>query len=268
MSSHIHLALLAGQTEMWRWTKRVNSPFARWLNSLHHRLGSVFADRAKAHAVLPEHERDLIAYIHNNPVRAGVVRRAAESTWTSHRAYVGLVRSPGWLRVSDGLRRGGFDDPNTFDTWVDVTSRDENVQPAIAGIHPAARKRGFIELATPIVGARTVVPLVARSFARVRPDPRRLISLVAALFGVPETLVCSRRNVPVAVRARRATVHAARALGIGGSDIAAAIGISPQAASKLSLQPLDPEGLRIAGTAADQIADELTARGEKVETVP
>ena len=40
---------------------------------------------------------ELIRYVHNNPVRAGVVERASESDWSSHRAYLGLAPTPDWL---------------------------------------------------------------------------------------------------------------------------------------------------------------------------
>jgi len=260
MSSHIHLAVVAGHTSMWQWTKRVNSPFGRWMNQRHQRLGDVFADRPKMYAVLPENERHLVAYIHNNPVRAGIVGQARDSSWTSHRAYVGLVESPPWLRVADGLRRSGFDDPRQFDRWVgDTTLAPPNL--ALDGIHPAARRRGAVELATPTVGARTSVPLVARPFARVRPDPRRIVELVSAVCDVPATMMCSRRNVLTAVNARRVAVHAARALGIAGSDIAAALGISPQAASKLALAPLDDGQTTWTRSVVDYLGDEGLARG-------
>jgi hypothetical protein len=43
------------------------------------------------------HGMELIRYVHNNPVRAGLVERASESGWSSHRAYLGLEACPPWL---------------------------------------------------------------------------------------------------------------------------------------------------------------------------
>lgn len=61
-------------------------------------LGGVFADRPKSVLAHTEtYGMELIRYIHNNTVRAGVVERAVESGWSSHRAYMGLVPSPPWL---------------------------------------------------------------------------------------------------------------------------------------------------------------------------
>src|SRR5437868_4699035 len=103
MSNHIHIAAIAGKRPMSSWTLAVNSPFAGWLNKQHRRKGPVFADRAKDHQIRPAREGAVIAYIHNNPVEAGVVARARDSRWTSHRAYAGLDPVPDWLDVAEGL---------------------------------------------------------------------------------------------------------------------------------------------------------------------
>ena len=94
MSSHIHFGLIAGREPLETWAKRVNGPFAQWLNRGHNRKGPVFADRPADFAIPSHRQLDLIAYIHNNPVRAKLVERAVDSTWTSHRAYVGAAPRP------------------------------------------------------------------------------------------------------------------------------------------------------------------------------
>jgi putative transposase len=100
MSSHIHLVLKAGEDPLERLMKGINSGFAGWLNLRKDRKGAVFADRYKS--VLVEEEAylfELIRYVHNNPVRAGVVRAARQSRWSSHRAYLGLEEKPEWLNT-------------------------------------------------------------------------------------------------------------------------------------------------------------------------
>ena len=52
---------------------------------------------------------DLIASIHNEPVRAAAATRATDCAWSSHRAYVALARPQPWLHVAEGLHRAGFD---------------------------------------------------------------------------------------------------------------------------------------------------------------
>src|SRR5678809_1433131 len=82
-------------------------------------LGPIIADRPKMRIVPDADVGRVLAYIHNNPVAAGVVREPAASTWTSHRAYLGLERMPPWLDVVEGMRRCGVSgDAVAFDQWV------------------------------------------------------------------------------------------------------------------------------------------------------
>jgi hypothetical protein len=100
MSSHIHLVLKAGTEPFERLMKGTNAGFAGWLNRQKSRKGSIFADRYKS--ILVEEDAylfELIRYVHNNPVRAGVVKSASQSRWSSHRAYLGLAEKPEWLNT-------------------------------------------------------------------------------------------------------------------------------------------------------------------------
>ena len=151
MSSHFHLAMLAGETPPERWMRRVHPSFAMWMNQRHNGLGGVIANRCSIWLVRPELEVDTIAYIHNNPVTAGVVRTAAESSWTSHRAYAGLVETPPWLHVDLALQRNHIDRAEFI---AKVDGMDLTDLEAVRHIHKAARKRGLIEVGTPIVPCR------------------------------------------------------------------------------------------------------------------
>ncbi len=64
--------------------------------------------------------RELVRYVHNNPVRAGVVRQASASAWSSHRAYVGRQAAPEWLNVGYVLERfgRGVRAQKAFDSFV------------------------------------------------------------------------------------------------------------------------------------------------------
>jgi len=50
----------------------------------------------------------LIRYIHLNPLRAGLVRDAADYPWSGHRAYLGHA-GPAWLSTDLGFRLLGGD---------------------------------------------------------------------------------------------------------------------------------------------------------------
>ena len=101
MSSHVHLVVRSGRDPLDRLMKPVHTGFAGWLSPrLGRGGGPVFASRYKS--VLVEEETyllQLVRYVHNNPVRAGVVNNPEDSVWSSHREYVGLEKSPEWLKA-------------------------------------------------------------------------------------------------------------------------------------------------------------------------
>jgi DNA-binding transcriptional ArsR family regulator len=98
MSSHVHFVVQLGNDPLGQLTKRVHAPFGNWVNVRRKGLGTILADRPKSVLVHSDtHGMELIRYVHNNPVRAGVVERASESGWSSHRAYLGLEACPAWL---------------------------------------------------------------------------------------------------------------------------------------------------------------------------
>ena len=231
MSNHIHLAMVAGEQPLAIWAKRVHGPFARWMNARHDRLGPLFVRGPRDGAVPPDKVREVIAYIHNNPVRAGLVRRAAQSNWSSHQAYVGRVEHPAWLRVTEGLSRAGYD-ANDFDRWVRSEPGDP-CRPELGRIRKLARLRGAIEIGTPSLSEPPYVPLVKRPHGHVRVDPLVIVDVTAAAVGLTPLELCSRDRRAAVVAGRRIAVYAARALGVTGADIAAALGVSGPAVSQM-----------------------------------
>lgn len=248
MSNHIHHGWIAGETPFGALFKAVHSPFARWMNARRERLGPLFADRPLVSITRPENVARTITYIHNNPLRAGVVGCAAESSWTSHQAYLGLVPAPKWLHVDEGLRLLAMT-PTEFDE----TARASNdTRETLATIAKAAHKRGAVEVATPVVDPIDA-PLVCRPFARVRPDPRDVVFAVAEQVGLPASQFSSRIVSPACVRARAIAVRAAVSLGISLADIAAALGITRQSTSQLAQRPLDREAYDVVALVQTQL---------------
>jgi REP element-mobilizing transposase RayT len=101
MSNHVHLVVRAGKDPLKRLMKPVHTGFGGWLSKrIGKGGGAVLGDRYKS--VLVEEEEylfQLIRYVHNNPVRAGVVSNPEDSVWSSHREYLGLEAPPEWLKA-------------------------------------------------------------------------------------------------------------------------------------------------------------------------
>lgn len=265
MSSHGHLALVAGYTTMSSVLRPIHSPFANWMNRRHGRLGPLISARPKSYAFLPHNEGRLLAYVHNNPVAANVVPRARDSTWTSHRAYVGLATPPPWLDVRLGLERAGFDDPALFDAWVDSTP-GERWDPDLEKHRKLARRRGSLEVATPVMdGDRAMMPLVGRLSSHVRPPPRRVVEIVAELTRQRLAEVCSRLRHPDLVAARAIASQCARRVGVTKSELAVVLGISSQAVHKLGLRPLGEVETRVLAHAIERLEIEQWGAGNQAK---
>jgi len=109
MSNHVHLVVVQGERPLERFTKSLHTGFAAWAHGRgrgRKAQGPVFADRPRTLLVEQDlYLLQLVRYVHNNPVRAGLVRLAHSSDWSSQKAYVGRVQAPSWLRMGYVLDR-------------------------------------------------------------------------------------------------------------------------------------------------------------------
>ncbi len=233
MSNHLHLAMVAGESSLESWIKRVNSPFAHWMNRRWSRLGPLFASRPSVYIVRPADEANLLAYLHNNPVRAKVVAKASQSNWTSHRDYLRAGSRPSWLSVEEGLSRSGFaGEPKMFDDWVSVTIDPDFERTPLERLRREVRRRGSVELGTPYTGTPCEVPIVGRLTCYVRPDADQVLAAVAAETGVAATRIASRTVARDATDARAVVVRCGKELGLVSSELVEALGVSPATVSR------------------------------------
>lgn len=97
MTTHIHLALQAGEIPLSRGMQNLSFRYTRWINWREKRTGHLFQGRFKAILVdADSYLLELVRYIHLNPVRAGMVKDPEEYPWSGHRAYLGKEILP-WL---------------------------------------------------------------------------------------------------------------------------------------------------------------------------
>jgi predicted transcriptional regulator/REP element-mobilizing transposase RayT len=162
MSSHIHLVLQLGRTTLGTFTKSVNAGWVNWLNKRFKRLGTAMAHRpTSVFCDSDTYALQLVRYVHNNPVRAGIVASAEGSTWSSHRAYMGLDKPAKWLTMEPILNRFS-DDPEEarqkLSTYVDEGKLEER-RPEFSGSlsREMSKKirglvRGPVEISYPVLG--------------------------------------------------------------------------------------------------------------------
>lgn len=88
MNNHIHLLFKEGTEMVSNAIQRIGVSYAYWYNLKYERYGHLFQDRFKSESV--EDDRYLLTvlrYIHNNPVKAGIVKKAGQYRWSSYLDY-------------------------------------------------------------------------------------------------------------------------------------------------------------------------------------
>jgi len=101
MDNHYHLMIETPEANLSRGMARLNMTYSQWFNCRHSRAGHLFQGRYKAILVEKQtHLFELCRYVVLNPVRAGMVKQAADWPWSSYRATVGRSSSPNWLTIS------------------------------------------------------------------------------------------------------------------------------------------------------------------------
>lgn len=104
MSNHIHLAIQVGQTSLSCIMQNLAFRYAQYMNWKWERVGHLFQGRFKS--ILVDESRylkELVRYMHLNPVRAHVAHLPEHYPWSSHNVYLGTADLV-WLTTSSLLR--------------------------------------------------------------------------------------------------------------------------------------------------------------------
>jgi putative transposase len=88
MDNHIHLLINQEEDTISRIMKRIGTRYAYYFNKKYSRIGHLFQDRFKSEAVESDgYLMAVVRYIHNNPVKAGMVNHASQYNWSSYHDY-------------------------------------------------------------------------------------------------------------------------------------------------------------------------------------
>ncbi len=108
MPNHFHLMVQLTIETLSDGMHWLNGCYSQDFNRRHKRVGHLFQGRFKAILVEKEtYHLELSRYVVLNPVRAGIVARPEDDSWTSYRAIAGIAAAPNWLAVDDILTQFG-----------------------------------------------------------------------------------------------------------------------------------------------------------------
>jgi len=223
MGNHYHLVLRTEAIDLWRSMARLQGSVSRNFNRRHRILGRLWQSRYRARVIdSEEYFRHVIAYVHLNPVTAGIANDPADYVYSGHRELIGAcqpyivdrtvtLRSFGntpnvspaddylaWVRdVAEA--RWAAQHVSELPWWVQAANDDEIAE---AHRHPAARsfdgralaearvELEFGEFVTRMetVGALSLVDLSSRY--RGSAITRQRIELVTLAIGRYRLRVC------------------------------------------------------------------------------
>lgn len=95
MDNHIHLLIQPNEVqELGRIMSRISTTYAQYFNKTYERVGHLFQDRFRSEVVEDEdYFKQLLSYIHNNPVKAGICLSPADYAYSSYAEYEKSMQS-------------------------------------------------------------------------------------------------------------------------------------------------------------------------------
>ena len=236
MSNHFHLLIERQAEPIGRIMQRVLTGYSQYHNRKYRKVGHVFQGRHKS--ILCEADRylaELVRYIHLNPVRAKMVRKAERYQWSSQRAYLGIEKSE-LVDVDPVLRLFG--------------ARKQKAREHFAEFVAAGARLGHQnDLSSPgngnILGSEEFVdesihhiwerdqkaPRVAKARRREF-DPELLLRSVEKVFGISTQDFIGQHKQSAAVRAKEAVILAGRELGASFRRLSEIVGLDDSTVSR------------------------------------
>jgi putative transposase len=88
MSNHVHLLMKEGEEPLSTAFRRIGASYVYWYNWKYSRVGHLFQDRYRSEPVeTDEYFLTVMRYIHQNPLKAGIVKEILEYPWSSYQEY-------------------------------------------------------------------------------------------------------------------------------------------------------------------------------------
>jgi putative transposase len=89
MGNHIHLIIRVENESLEQIFKRICGRYVYWYNAKYRRVGHLFQGRFKSEPIEDEgYFLSVLRYIHQNPVKAGLVKKIGDYQYSSYRCYI------------------------------------------------------------------------------------------------------------------------------------------------------------------------------------
>ena len=93
MGNHVHLLIKEGKEVLSNTMKRIGTSYVSWYNWQYNRKGHLFQDRFKSEVVEDDaYFLTVLRYIHQNPLKAGLVDNINSYKWSSYQEYISKTK--------------------------------------------------------------------------------------------------------------------------------------------------------------------------------
>ena len=124
MDNHVHLLIREGE-DIGNSIKRITVGYVAWHNNKHGRVGHLFQNRYLSEPVEGEgYLITVLRYIHQNPVKAGIVKEANDYSWSSYKQYLQAYQNEN-SSVDADLIKGYFKTFEDFRQYMNTPNSDE-----------------------------------------------------------------------------------------------------------------------------------------------
>ena len=105
MPNHYHLLIRTPEGNLSRAMRHINGVYTQKINKRMKTDGSLFRGRYKSIVIhAEEYLLELVRYIHQNPLKAGLEDRLGEYKWSSYRGYLNKEAGVDWLYKKEVLK--------------------------------------------------------------------------------------------------------------------------------------------------------------------
>lgn len=204
MEDHYHLLNETPHGNLSKVMHLINTTYSIYFNKKHARCGHPFQGRFSAILVQADiYARELAAYVHLNPVRAGIVESPEEYAWSNYREYLRPESSQPWTRTSFVLRLFASDSLRASHLYADFVQR--RAGQSLPDLLKAAESAGILGEAAFLARIYSAFPV-----RQSDPIPREIPQLRKLKFRPPlQTVVAVAERVlgPKNAFARNAAIY-------------------------------------------------------------
>jgi putative transposase len=188
MTNHYHLLVQTPDANLSRCMRHINGIYTQRFNAQYRYDGQLFRGRYKAILVGEDsYLLQLVRYIHNNPLRAGIVQSAEQYEWSSHGGYLSKAKKWDWLHKQFLLSMFSKDQKYQLQLYRSFMAEDEN---------KTFLDRMNLKRLPSVLGDNTFVNTIKERFferkrhievpesKRLAPDTDDILNAVCGMYGI------------------------------------------------------------------------------------